>query len=88
VLAGAFRGPANIAGERKYAELASGVFAVVVGEGVATVVCVHWVVAVANEVKDVFRVGVLGVVIPMVMAGMNGTIGGSLVNKKVSQPVV
>jgi len=60
VLAGAFRGPANIAGEHKCAELASGVFAVVVGEGVATVVCVHWVVAVADEVKDVFGVGVLG----------------------------
>jgi len=60
VLAGAFRGPANIAGECKCAELASGVFAVIVGEGAATVVCVHWVVAVANEVKDVFGVGVLG----------------------------
>jgi len=60
VLAGAFRGPANIAGECKCAELASGVFAVVVGEGVATVVRVHWIVAVADEMEDVFGVSVLG----------------------------
>jgi len=60
VLAGAFRGPANIAGECKCTELAGGVFAVVVGEGVATVICVHWVVTVANKVEDVFGVGVLG----------------------------
>jgi len=60
VLAGAFRGPANIAGERKCVKLAGGVFAVVVGKGATTVVCVHWVVAVANEMEDVFGVGVLG----------------------------
>jgi len=85
VLAGAFRGPANIAGERKCAELAGGVFAIVVGEGATTVVCVHWIVT-----KWRMSLGSVswGVVIPMVMAGINGTIGGSLVNKKVSQPVV
>jgi len=60
VLAGAFRGPANIAGEHKCAELAGGVFAVVVGEGVATVVCIHWIVTVADKMEDVFGVSVLG----------------------------
>ena len=60
MLAGAFRGPANIAGERKCAELAGGVLAVVVGEGAATVVRAHWIVAVADEMEDVFGVGVLG----------------------------
>jgi len=56
---GCLQGPANIASECKCAELAGGVFAVVVGEGAATVVHVHWVVAVADEVEDVFGVSVL-----------------------------
>jgi len=60
MLASTFRGPANIAGECKCAVLASGVFAVVVGEGAATVVRVHWIVTVANEMEDVFGVSVLG----------------------------
>jgi len=59
VLAGVLGCPSNVPGECECAKLAGGILAIEVGEGLAAVVGVYRVVAVANEVEDVLGGGVL-----------------------------